>query len=374
MRRGQRAVLRRPCGDRQSRREGRAATPRPPRGAPMSRRAPKVRRHSARISNLQAALAASAVVLVACYLVFGGPVPFTSSGFVLRAAFTANTELHIPSPVRIAGVEVGQVTSVRHPAGSAHRRRSDHADQLAGSADPRRRHRPDPLPHLPGGQLLRRPAPRHAGSAVLHSGAELPAANTSGPVQLDRILSALDTPARTNLQRLVRGLGAHSTARPPRPRTLHRRPRSRPHRGRGSQSRPGVLGEGVHRVGDRQPSPARTAPPRSERCGVGQRRRARRPVAESEPAVGPRRHVRPDDDGAGQPTAGAGQLGRRAPPVCSETQTPPIPPWTHHLGELRPSPGRSCPESISSARRSPRLCPGSVKSARCLPPGAGRAD
>ena len=78
-----------------------------------------MRRHTPRVSNLQAAIAATAVILIACYLVFGGPIPFTSSGFVLKAAFTANTELGIGSPVRIAGVDVGQVTSVRHISGSA---------------------------------------------------------------------------------------------------------------------------------------------------------------------------------------------------------------------------------------------------------------
>ncbi len=33
---------------------------------------------------------------------------------MLKAVFTSNTELHIPSPVRIAGVDVGEVTSVTH--------------------------------------------------------------------------------------------------------------------------------------------------------------------------------------------------------------------------------------------------------------------
>ena len=43
---------------------------------------------------------------------------------------------------------------------------------------------------------------------ILNSGATLPAANTSGPVQLDRVLSSLDTSARANLQKLVQGFGA----------------------------------------------------------------------------------------------------------------------------------------------------------------------
>ena len=43
---------------------------------------------------------------------FGGSLPFSGTPFQLKAVFTTETELHIPSPVRVAGVDVGQVTSV----------------------------------------------------------------------------------------------------------------------------------------------------------------------------------------------------------------------------------------------------------------------
>ena len=46
----------------------------------------------------------SLVIAIVCYLVFGGGLPFGGSGFTLKAVFTSNTDLHIPSPVRIAGV------------------------------------------------------------------------------------------------------------------------------------------------------------------------------------------------------------------------------------------------------------------------------
>ena len=49
---------------------------------------------------------------IACYFVFGGSLPFSGTPFVLKAMFTRQTQLHIPSPVRIAGVEVGEVVSV----------------------------------------------------------------------------------------------------------------------------------------------------------------------------------------------------------------------------------------------------------------------
>jgi hypothetical protein len=57
----------------------------------------------------------------------------------------------------------------------------------------------------------------HPGSPaapVLASGATLPAASASGPVQLDRVLAALNSSARANLQTLVQGLGGALDARP----------------------------------------------------------------------------------------------------------------------------------------------------------------
>ncbi len=62
------------------------------------------------MSNLAAGIIAALVIAAAVYLAFGGSTPFAGSPFVLKAVFTTETELHIPSPVRIAGVDVGQVT------------------------------------------------------------------------------------------------------------------------------------------------------------------------------------------------------------------------------------------------------------------------
>src|SRR6201995_235307 len=76
-----------------------------------------MRRHRARVSNLAAGLIAIAVIGIACYYVFGGSWPFSGKPFVLKAMFTSQTQLHIPSPVRIAGVDVGEVVSVTHIPG-----------------------------------------------------------------------------------------------------------------------------------------------------------------------------------------------------------------------------------------------------------------
>jgi phospholipid/cholesterol/gamma-HCH transport system substrate-binding protein len=173
-----------------------------------------MRRHTPRVSNTAAAIAASVVIVIACYLVFGGPIPFTGSGFVLRATFTANTELHIPSPVRIAGVEVGEVTSVKHIPGSPSAGVvTMHIDQqgLPIHADATAQIRSRIFLE---GNFYVDLHPGSPESPVLDSGATLPAADTSGPVQLDRVLSALNAPARTSLQRLAQGLGSALNGKP----------------------------------------------------------------------------------------------------------------------------------------------------------------
>ena len=78
-----------------------------------------VRRHQPRVSSFAAGIIGLVVVAAACYLIFGGALPFSGSPFVLKAVFTSETQLHIPSPVRIAGVDVGEVTSVTHIQGSS---------------------------------------------------------------------------------------------------------------------------------------------------------------------------------------------------------------------------------------------------------------
>lgn len=168
----------------------------------------EIRRRKPRISNLQAAGLGLLAVAIVCYLIFGGGLPFRGSPFVLRAVFTANTNLHIPSPVRIAGVDVGEVTAVQRIRGSGSAgvvvMRIDR-DGLPIHADATVQIRSRIFLE---GNFYVELHPGTPEAPILDSGATLPAANTSGPVQLDRILSSLDTGARANLQKLVQGFGA----------------------------------------------------------------------------------------------------------------------------------------------------------------------
>ena len=175
----------------------------------------QVRRHRRRgMSNFAAGLLAALVIAAAVYLTFGGPTPFSASPFVLKAVFTTETELHIPSPVRIAGVDVGEVTSVKPLGGNSraavvtmdinNNGLPIHADATAGI---------NTRIFLEGNFYVDL-HPGTPNAPILDSGATLPAANTSGPVQLDRVLAALTTNARGNLDTLVQGLGASLNGQP----------------------------------------------------------------------------------------------------------------------------------------------------------------
>jgi ABC-type transporter Mla subunit MlaD len=160
------------------------------------------------VSDFIAGVIAVGVIAVACYLVFGGSVPFSGSGYQLKALFTSETELHIPSPVRIAGVDVGQVISVQRVSGSPTAAVVTmniqpnglpiHADATAGIR----------ARLFLEGNFYVDLRPGTPTAPVLRSGATLPPANTAGPVQLDRVLASLNASARENLQTVLRGLGA----------------------------------------------------------------------------------------------------------------------------------------------------------------------
>ena len=180
----------------------------------MSRNTKKIRRHKPRVSTLQAGIVAIVLIAAVVYFVFGGSVPFQKRPFVLKAVFTSNTEIHIPSPVRIAGVDVGEVTSVSSVRGGGNagvvtmdidqNALPIHSDATAAIRE---------RIFLEGNVYVDL-SPGSPSAPILRSGATLPAANTSGPVQLNNVLSSLTSSARANLQTLVQGLGAALNAPP----------------------------------------------------------------------------------------------------------------------------------------------------------------
>jgi phospholipid/cholesterol/gamma-HCH transport system substrate-binding protein len=173
-----------------------------------------MRRRRARVSNLAAGLIAAVVIGAVCYAVFGGTLPFSGSPFVLKAAFTTETQLAIGSPVRIGGVDVGTVTGVHRLARSSQAgvvTMNINGNGLPIHADATAKIRPRIFLE---GNFYVDLQPGIPSAPTLSSGDTLPAANTAGPVQLDRVLSSLNASARANLQTLLIGLGATLSGRP----------------------------------------------------------------------------------------------------------------------------------------------------------------
>jgi phospholipid/cholesterol/gamma-HCH transport system substrate-binding protein len=170
-------------------------------------------RRRSRVTPLGAGLVGLVMVAIASYFVFGGRV-FSSSPFVLKAMFTSETQLHIPSPVRIAGVEVGKVISVQRVKGSTKAAlvtMNINQDGLPIHSDATLRIRPRIFLE---GNFYADLQPGTPEAPVLSSGSMLSAAQTAGPVQIDRVLNALTSDNRANLQTLLQGLGSALNVRP----------------------------------------------------------------------------------------------------------------------------------------------------------------
>ena len=189
-------------------------------------RGERLKRHGSRVPNLAAGLIGIVVIVAICWVVFGGPIPFSGSGFTLEAVYTSQTELHLDSPVRIAGVNVGKVTGIKHIGGDSAATlvtmSIDH-DGLPIHADATSAIRPRLF--LEGNYYINL-QPGTPEAPALSSGATLSSPHNSGPVQLDRVLSALNGNARRNLQTLLQDSATRSTSAQRPPRTRPRIPAS----------------------------------------------------------------------------------------------------------------------------------------------------
>ncbi len=179
------------------------------------RRRKAIGRRKSRVTNFMAGLIGVIVVAFIVVVVFNKGLPIGGSPFQLKAMFTSVTQLHIPSEVRTSGVEVGQVVSVQRVAGSSSTSQAAvvtmdiNPDGLPIRSDATVRIIPNIF--LEGNYYVSL-SPGTPGGRVLSSGSTLPAANTSGPVQIDRILASLTTGPRRNLQTLLQGIGASLNA------------------------------------------------------------------------------------------------------------------------------------------------------------------
>jgi phospholipid/cholesterol/gamma-HCH transport system substrate-binding protein len=169
------------------------------------------RRFKWRASNTAIAIVFILIFTVGPYLAFTKHVPFTSYGYELNATFANSANIAKNSPVRIAGVEVGKVISTERDGNATTvtftvdgAGRPIHDDAFAAIR---------PRIFLEGNFFVELD-PGSPSAPDMDSGATIPVSHTSTAVQIDEVLSALQSPTRADLNRLLEGLGTAYMHRP----------------------------------------------------------------------------------------------------------------------------------------------------------------
>ena len=147
------------------------------------------------------------VLGILIYLGFTKDIPFVNPPYELKAVFSDAQNMSTRSPVRIAGVEVGQVKKVEEY--------SDDSELTVVTMELK----DDALPIHEDAELKIRPRiflegnffveldPGTGAEPEMDDGDTVPAAQTSGTVQLDEVLTSLQSDTRADLQKLVQGYG-----------------------------------------------------------------------------------------------------------------------------------------------------------------------
>jgi phospholipid/cholesterol/gamma-HCH transport system substrate-binding protein len=171
----------------------------------------KKRRRGHRVPNWLIAIIFILIFTIGPYLAFTKHIPFTSYGYELKATFTNSANISLKSPVRIAGVEVGKVikterdgdaTTVTFTVDEAGR--PIHQNAFASVR---------PRIFLEGNFFIDLD-PGSPGSPELGSGGTIPVSHTSTAVQIDEVLTALQSPVRADLGRLLESYGNALTHEP----------------------------------------------------------------------------------------------------------------------------------------------------------------
>jgi phospholipid/cholesterol/gamma-HCH transport system substrate-binding protein len=151
------------------------------------------------------------LMLIGLYLAFAKQIPFTGKGYELSATFENAANIRTKSPVRIAGVNVGEVTGVER-AGDASKVTftvKDEGRPIHRDASVKIR----PRIFLEGNFFLDI-NPGSPSSPEMASGGQIPITRTATAVQLDEVLTTLQAPARENLALLLEGFGTALTYQP----------------------------------------------------------------------------------------------------------------------------------------------------------------
>src|SRR5437588_2706990 len=163
------------------------------------------------------------LLAIALYFGFTKHIPF-KHGYRLNATFASALNIKGKSPVRIAGVNVGKVTSIKRQGNVALVSMELEGRGLPIHSDATAKIRPRIF--LEGNWFVDL-QPGSPSAPTLSSGATLPITQTSVPVQLDQVLNALNTETRANLQNFLIGFGEGLTRKPNRADDLEQDPEVR---------------------------------------------------------------------------------------------------------------------------------------------------
>jgi phospholipid/cholesterol/gamma-HCH transport system substrate-binding protein len=160
--------------------------------------------------RMRNALILIALLIAGTYLAWTKSLPFTSE-YELHAVFENSANIRKDSPVRIAGVNVGEVTSTRSVGDVSEVTFTVNDSGRPLHADAQVEVRPRIF--LEGNFFLD-VKPGSPSAPELDDGATIPITQTSTAVQLDQILTSLQAPDRENLQKLLAGYGTALNHRP----------------------------------------------------------------------------------------------------------------------------------------------------------------
>ncbi len=166
------------------------------------------------LSFFKTGVLAVIVIIILSYFAYTKQLPWADEGYTATATFANPATLRETAPVRIAGVNVGKVTSVE-PAGDAAKVTFTVDEEgLPLHTDARITIRPRLF--LEGNFFLDL-RPGSPSAPVLDDGGDIPVTQTATAVQLDQLLTALQKPDRENLARLLDGYGSALDDRPTEP-------------------------------------------------------------------------------------------------------------------------------------------------------------
>jgi phospholipid/cholesterol/gamma-HCH transport system substrate-binding protein len=165
-----------------------------------------MRRVNPGISPQRAAVLGLLIIAIATYFIFTKSVPFRHH-YEIRAVVANSNLLTKRNPVRISGIDVGQITSV-----GRYGHTNDALVTMRIDDNGRPVHRDATLKIWPRlfleGNFYIDLSPGTPDSPEMPDGGLIPLSHTARPVQIDQLLSALTSDVRRSLQQTLQGFGA----------------------------------------------------------------------------------------------------------------------------------------------------------------------